>query len=52
MKEVAWMLGCGPASIMEVLKEKIASNKWMDDLQDKGRRISRGSKSSLKKWSA
>jgi hypothetical protein len=33
IKEAARMLGCGPASIVEVLKEKIATCNRMEDLQ-------------------
>jgi hypothetical protein len=34
MKEVAGMLSCGLASIVEVLKEKLATYDWMDDLHN------------------
>jgi hypothetical protein len=34
IKEVAQMLSCGPASVVEVLKEKVAIYNRMDNLHD------------------
>jgi hypothetical protein len=51
MKEVAKMLSCSPASVVEVLKEKLTASDWLDICMIRGRRISNGSRSYRRMWS-